>query len=195
MTFPTNPANNTSWTENSIKYTYSLATNSWRRDFNNVLDRIYIGGSYPATSTTTGAVQVIGGVGIRGDLYASKIYSNGSAVLTTASNILGLFGVSSIIAGTGTHINTSTGDVTIWTSGGGGGGGGTGTNMTLQDVTNNGAITDVAITITNTNNSIDTSTGALLVAGGVGIGGDLNVAGVAQFSPWTQGLGFFGAGQ
>jgi hypothetical protein len=180
MAFPINPDDNTHWTENHIKYVYSTLTNSWRRDFNNVLDRLYIGGTYTAVSTTTGAVQVAGGVGIQGDLYAANIFSNGSEVLTTSSqNIPGVFGVSSIVAGTGTHINTSTGEVTIWTSGGGTG---TSINMTLQDVTDYGSTTYRAVSITNNSVSTNTVSGALTIVGGTGIGGNLNVGGTGKFS-------------
>jgi hypothetical protein len=35
-----------------------------------------------ATNTTTGALQVVGGVGIQGDLYARNIYMNGTLVGT-----------------------------------------------------------------------------------------------------------------
>lgn len=39
-----------------------------------------------ATSTTTGAFQVVGGAGIQGDLYARNIYSNGVLIGTNAGN-------------------------------------------------------------------------------------------------------------
>ena len=83
----------------------------------------------PASSQTTGTLVVTGGVGISGSLYAGNIFSNGAAVWTTAtltdnlqltnnagyltSSTLGLFGVSSINAGTGIAVSQSTGAVTV----------------------------------------------------------------------------------
>jgi hypothetical protein len=56
------------------------------------------------------------------------------------------------------------------------------TTSTLADVTQYGATTGDAVKITNTTNSLSTSQGALVVTGGVGIGGNLYIAGeiVAQ---------------
>jgi len=50
-------------------------------------------------------------------------------------------------------------------------------STTLQDVTNSGSTTTNAISIANTTNSTSSTTGALVVAGGVGIGGDIYFAG------------------
>ncbi len=128
-----------------------------------------IEGATQSTSSSTGALVVTGGAGIRKDLYVGgaiygyPVYSNGGLVLTTAT--LGQYGVSSIIAGTDTAINTATGAVTIW-----------GTS-TLQSVTSRGATTNQAISVTNATASSSTATGALVVTAGVGIGGNLNVGG------------------
>ena len=116
-----------------------------------------------ATSTNTGALQVKGGVGIGGDIYAKNIISNGSEVITTAT--IGIFGVSKIVSGTGTSVSSSTGNITIWNV------------STLQEITNNGNVTDQAISITNTTSATSTNTGALQVKGGVGIAGNLWVGG------------------
>ncbi len=128
-----------------------------------------IEGATQSTSSTTGALVVTGGAGIRKDLYVggaiygNPVYSNNGLVLTTAT--LAQYGVSSITAGTDTAINTSTGAVTIW-----------GTS-TLQSVTSRGATTNQALTLTNATTSTTTATGALVVTAGVGIGGNLNVGG------------------
>jgi hypothetical protein len=82
-----------------------------------------------SNSQTTGTLVVTGGVGVSGSIYAGNIYSNGAAVWTTAtltdnlqltngagyltSSTLGLFGVSSINAGTGIAVSASTGAVTV----------------------------------------------------------------------------------
>ena len=68
-------------------------------------------------------------------------------------------GVTSISAGTDTAVSSITGDVTVYST------------SNLQSITNRGATTDNLISITNTTDSVDTTTGALLVAGGIGVGG------------------------
>jgi hypothetical protein len=70
-------------------------------------------------------------------------------------------GVTTIDAGTDTAISTSTGQVTIWNT------------STLQTVTDRGFTTTNQILITNITSATSTATGALVVAGGVGIGGRL----------------------
>jgi hypothetical protein len=117
-----------------------------------------------STSTNSGAIIVAGGGGFGGNIYAKDIYSNGSAIVTTAT--IGNFGVSAITAGTDTSVSVGVGNVyTIWNT------------STLQSVTGRGAITSNAITISNTTNSTATNTGALTVTGSVGIGSNLNVGG------------------
>lgn len=46
---------------------------------------IILGNSAEASSTATGVLQVVGGVGIGGSLYATDIYSNGAQVITTST--------------------------------------------------------------------------------------------------------------
>jgi hypothetical protein len=95
MSFPLNPVDGDKTIQNGIKYTYSEITNSWRRDFNNVLDQLFIGGTYESTSTTTGALIVVGGVGIGGNLYV------GGQLLGPAIDDL-------ITQSIGVYINTAT---------------------------------------------------------------------------------------
>jgi hypothetical protein len=117
-----------------------------------------------STSTNSGAIIVAGGGGFGGNIYAKDIFSNGSAIVTTAT--IGNFGVSAITAGTDTAVYIGGGNVyTIWNT------------STLQSVTGRGAVTSNAITISNTTNSTATNTGALTVTGSVGIGSNLNVGG------------------
>lgn len=124
-------------------------------------------GTTVATSTGTGALIVSGGAGFNGDIYAKNIYANGQLALTTAT--LGNYGVSSISAGTDTAVSASTGSVVIWNT------------STLQSITSRGAITPSAITITNTTDATITGSGALIVAGGVGIGQSLVVGQSSAF--------------
>jgi len=141
-----------------------------------------ISGTATSVSTTTGALVVTGGVGVGGSLYASQLYDTGNRVLTDITTIAGSglaienvrvgtsatitftnTGVTSITAGTGTYIDRSTGDVTIWAP----------TND-FQGVTNAGHTTTNQINITNLTPAT-TTTGALRVDGGVSIGNNLYV--------------------
>lgn len=116
-----------------------------------------------STGVNSGTLIVSGGAGISGNLYAGYVYSNGSQVVTAAT--LGNYGVSIIHAGTGTAISTSTGEITFWST------------ATLQEVTNNGNVTTQQIYIVNTTSSKSTTTGALVVSGGIAVGDELHVSG------------------
>lgn len=146
---------------------------------------IYVTGTNVSTSTTTGAVTIAGGLGVAGNIYGTAIYDNGVRVLTSAT--IGNFGVSSITAGTDTAVSASTGAVTIWNTG------------NLQTITSRGATTNVAVSFTNATASTGSTTGAVTVSGGVGVGQNLNVAGqltVAQnfgFNTLTNTIAYFGA--
>jgi len=118
-----------------------------------------------STSTNTGALQITGGAGIGGALWAGLTsYVADAQIITTAT--LSQFGVTSITAGTDTAINTSTGAITIWNT------------STLQTITSRGNTTDRLISITNTASSTLTNTNnALYVNGGAWITKDLTVGG------------------
>ena len=120
-----------------------------------------------ASSTTTGALQVFGGAGVQGDIYAQNMYSNGSQVLTLAS--LGAAGVSAIVAGTDTAISSSTGQVTIWNT------------STLQSVTGRGGVTTNQVSFYYGQDSTSTTTGAVLVNGGIGVEGSVWANAVYDF--------------
>ena len=126
---------------------------------------LYATGTNVSISTTTGALVVSGGVGVGGSLYATELYDSGQRVITTATIGSYTAGVSSIIAGSGINVSSSTGAVTVSSI------------DTLQLVTDRGFTTTNAIRITNSSASIGTSSGALTVVGGVGIGGNLFVGG------------------
>jgi len=132
---------------------------------------INIANTTQSFSTETGALTVVGGVGIQGSLYAGDMFSNGSQVLTNAS--LGAYGVTSLTTGSGLAVNTTTGAVTIESI------------DTLQLVAERGNSSTVAISILSQTLSEGTDTGALVVTGGVGIGGRLNVGGLTVLSDAT----------
>jgi len=107
-------------------------------------------------STGSGALTVSGGVGIGGALYVGTTsFVFGNEIITTAT--INIYATKTVItAGTDTAVNTSTGNITIWNTG------------TLQTITNRGATTTNAINITNTSPASSTTTGALIVSGGIG---------------------------
>jgi hypothetical protein len=115
--------------------------------------------------TNSGALVVSGGVGIGGNLnVGGSLTSNGFQVLTTSS--ISNSAVISIRAGTDTAVsNTASGTVYIWNT------------STLQSITSRGNSTPYSLTITSSTQSNSTNTGALVVSGGVGVGGNITVNG------------------
>jgi hypothetical protein len=108
-----------------------------------------INGTTSATSTSTGALTVAGGIGIGGTVYVGSLRGD----TTTSGTTWGLF------------YNPVTKEITTATSGSGAGGiSSTGTTSTFV--------------ISSTASSTSTTTGALQVVGGVGIGGGVVVGGV-----------------
>jgi len=61
MGFPLTPVNGQTAIVNGIKYIYISVYKSWRRDFNNVLDRLYLIGGNETVSSSTGDLVVLGG--------------------------------------------------------------------------------------------------------------------------------------
>ena len=101
---------------------------------------IVIAGTATSVSTTTGALQVAGGVGIGGNLVlGAGLYAGG-------------------VTGTNGQFLVSTGAGVQWAS--------------LSSTFNGGTITNPLI-VNNNTSATSTNTGALQVAGGVGVGGTL----------------------
>jgi len=111
--------------------------------------------------TWTGAVFVVDGDGgFGGNLYIQgDFYASGKAVLTT-STLGGSLNQGDDITIT---TNTATGEIT-WNN-----------VSTLQSVTNRGNTTTNRILVSNTSNSTSTTTGAISVAGGIGVAKDVYV--------------------
>jgi hypothetical protein len=135
-------------------------------------------------STTTGAVTVVGGVGVAGDLrasnlYGNRVFDNDIRVLNTVIAGTGLSGggsgpsvaltntgVLSLTAGTGTFVSKTTGDVTLWTYG-----------NTLQQVTEQGNTTTEPVYFNNPTNATSSTTGSVVISGGLGVVKDVTVSG------------------
>ena len=135
-----------------------------------------IGSTASSTGTTTGALIVAGGVGIGGSVYAGQMYDNGSRVVTQAT--LANFGVTQIYGGDDITVSTVTGIVTV-------------TNIsTLQSVTSRGSSTNQVVRITNPTQSWSTDTGALVVTGGIGVGGAITVKTTGTIENIVGGTGY-----
>ena len=162
-----------------------------------------------ASATNTGALQVLGGLGVGQNLYATQVYDSGSRVITSVtitpnggligggtitgpSGTLTLtnVGVTSINTGSGISVSTSTGSVTIASI------------DNLQLVTSRGNTTSNTIGIVNGTNASATNTGALQILGGVGVGQSLYATNlydsgnrvVTSVTINTLGAGLVGAG-
>jgi hypothetical protein len=116
-------------------------------------------------STSSGAVIVAGGMGIAKSLYVgTNIYVNGSPVVTSANLGTPLTGLQ---GGTDTNVAVvSAGVYAIWNT------------STFQSITNRGNSTTNVVHITAVSGSTGTSTGALVVDGGIGVAGSLNVGSI-----------------
>jgi hypothetical protein len=140
-----------------------------------------------ATSTTTGALQVAGGAGIAGNVYAGKIYTgglywsgNGNVIQTGGGTGSGITTTASATPPStpspgDVWYNTTTNVIYTYTN--------DGTSSFWLDTEGpslayNGNVT--SLLITGTDVSTSTTTGALQVAGGAGIAGNLIVGGVAS---------------
>lgn len=160
LNFPPSPSIGDKYTVGSKTYTWSGA--AWLVSAQSVTaNNILVTTSTNATSTNSGAVQIVGGVGIGGDLWiGGTLYSNSQPVITTATLGASIFGGNDItVTSTGTTSSTFLRfDNT----------------STLQTVTNRGFTTTNRIFISNTTESTTTNTGALVVSGGIGVGKRVN---------------------
>jgi len=161
---------NTSWQSGaSILPTASLSYNlgSLSQVWSNVYSaNATISANTPATTTQTGALQVAGGVGIAKQVVVGEtlnINSNYSSTTTQSGNSLGITGAA-FVGGT-----LAVGGV-AWVQG-------------AQVVTTNNPFDAVFTSVTQSTN---TQTGALQVAGGVGIGGNLNITGLVSIANFAE---------
>jgi len=162
LNFPTNP---------TVGQIYTIGTNAWVwtgsawvKYTSSTQSPITVNTQTTSNGTNTGALVIDGGVGVSGGVNIGTTSTiNGAEIISTST--VDQFAVTFITAGTDTAVSANLGNVEIWNT------------STLQTVTDRGSETTNAVHITNATASIDTTTGALIVDGGVGIGGDLFVNG------------------
>jgi len=116
-----------------------------------------------ATNSTTGALQVRGGVGISLDLYVGSNLDVQGGNITSVSPTFNL-------------VNTNVSTLNF---------GGAATALTVGNTTGFTAVRNL-LTATNTTNATSTQSGALRVVGGVGIGRDLYVGGQIRTTAGTN---------
>jgi fibronectin-binding autotransporter adhesin len=122
-----------------------------------------LAGNTNASSTNTGALQVVGGIGVGRDAWiGGDLYVSGNQVVTTGT-IGGLANLTVITAGTDTAVSTATGNITIWNT------------STLASVTDRGGITTTALVFENQTQSTSTISGALVISGGLGVGKNVTI--------------------
>jgi hypothetical protein len=130
----------------------------------NVISPFRVSDTTLATSTQTGAMVVAGGLGVGGSIYAGNYVGQGGPGVMSC--------ISALFA---TNIFATNVTATTFAT--------TGTGGTISGVTNLQAVNVTAtfltivngvqnvFTVTNTTTSVSTQTGALVVAGGLGVGG------------------------
>ena len=162
-----------------------VSTVSWDDTLNRLSSpNVKVSGTTVATTTNTGALQIVGGVGIGKGLYvggtitATNMTLNGYQVSTSSALTIQLSGASqgnasTINFSTGTTVSVVTGVATVQAI------------QTLQQVTGQGASSSNAISITNSTAVTKTVTGALIVTGGVGVGGGVYVGGTVTATNMT----------
>ena len=122
-------------------------------------ETLFVTSSTNAFSTQSGALQVVGGVGVGGDMWIGGVlYAAGGTVLTTATFQAQLNQGDDIRL----DVVTATNVVII------------NNTSTLQSVTTRGSTTTRALTVLNTTQSTSTVTGAVVISGGLGVGKRIN---------------------
>ena len=128
-----------------------------------ISNNLFVGGgvaftaSIASTSSSTGTLVVTGGVGIGGTLFSSSSFANSLSGVVLNNGSVSL-------TGTYTQSNSSTTAFSVKD----------GSNTTAFNIDTIGDVISLPVAVASTS----TGTGSLVVAGGVGIGGTLNVGSV-----------------
>lgn len=87
MPFPSSPTNGQTYVLNNTSYTYNSALGTWTATQAGVATPITIAANTAATSTGTGALQVIGGIGVQGNIYAVGMGFNDGTIFSSAQSL------------------------------------------------------------------------------------------------------------
>lgn len=173
LNFPSNPTIGQQHTVGSKTYTWN--GNAWIVSSNTVngttgtlqqlivtntgsFQQIVVTGTNAAINSTTGALTVAGGVGIQGDVYIGGLLSvEGQIILTTSSFNVDISEGNDIDIA----VDPINNNLVIISN-----------ISTLESVTGRGNSTTNKLVVLNTEESISTTTGALVVSGGIGIWGN-----------------------
>jgi len=128
-------------------------------------------GTNNATSAVTGALQVVGGIGVGNSIFVGQNATISGSLFANGGNLNTLQTTFDLVNTTATTVNFA----------------GVATAITIGAVTGSTTIRNVTA-ITNTSAASSTATGALRVEGGVGIGGTVYIGG----SQIAGGSGTFG---
>ena len=195
MSFPLSPTNGQQTVLNGITYTYGSVSNLWTRLPGSFTATTFlaISSSTQSTSTATGALVVSGGVGVGGSVNIGGTVTGGGIRSTSTSTPPASPTVGDIWYITGTDVIarfTNDGTTSAWV------------DITGPTIANSviassasgtaasGTGTTTTFVISNITNSTGTTSGALVVAGGVGISRDLNVGGNIIFTTGTSYIAF-----
>ena len=174
LNFPSNPTTGQIYTIGTNSWVWTGS--AWIKYTSSDQSPITVNTQTGSTSTVTGALVVTGGIGVGGSINAGTTSTVAGAEIITTGTVE-TFAVTSLYAGTDTAVSANIGIVTVWNT------------STLQTVTDRGSETSNIIRILNTGTSLDSGTGALVVDGGVGVGGNINVDGILRVTNTTQALG------
>jgi hypothetical protein len=134
-------------------------------------NNIYVGASTDSSNLSTGAARIVGGAAVGGNL--------------NVGNVLGAYnlkiGTNAPNGSSGNFEVTQSGVVTILANNSG-----NAVNANYSIVTAGGIQANNDVLVRGTTVSSNTQTGALVVFGGVGIGGDLNLAGNVNITSVTN---------
>jgi hypothetical protein len=87
MPFPNSPTNGQTYVLNNTSYTYNSAQGTWTATQAGVSTPIVIAANTAATSTGTGALQVVGGIGVQGNVYTGNVGFTDGSVFGSASSL------------------------------------------------------------------------------------------------------------